>query len=47
MTENATILDHIGNTPLLKLSHVSDVPGVDPSNAVILVKGPGGYRLVP
>ncbi len=24
-----TILDHIGNTPLLKLNHVTDVPGVD------------------
>jgi cysteine synthase A len=29
MTEKATILDCIGNTPLLKLNHVSDVLGVD------------------
>ncbi len=29
MTDNVTILDHIGNTPLLKLGHVSDVLGVD------------------
>jgi len=29
MTEKVTILDHIGNTPLLKLSHVSDAIGVD------------------
>ena len=29
MTEKATILDHIGNTPLLKLNHVTDSLGVD------------------
>ena len=29
MTEQVTILDHIGNTPLLKLGHVSDALGVD------------------
>ncbi len=29
MAEKVTILDHIGNTPLLKLSHVSDTLGVD------------------
>ena len=29
MTGNATILDHIGNTPLLKLNHVSDAAGVE------------------
>ena len=29
MTENSTILDHIGNTPLLKLNHVTDSLGVD------------------
>ena len=29
MTEKVTILDHIGNTPLLKLNHVTDSLGVD------------------
>lgn len=29
MTENKSILDHIGNTPLLKLNHVTDSLGVD------------------
>jgi cysteine synthase A len=29
MTKKATILDHIGNTPLLKLNHVTDNLGVD------------------
>ena len=29
MTENVTILNHIGNTPLLKLSHVTDSLGAD------------------
>ena len=29
MTKRATILDHIGNTPLLKLNHVTDNLGVD------------------
>ena len=29
MTEKVTILNHIGNTPLLKLSHVTDSLGVD------------------
>ena len=29
MTKRATILDHIGNTPLLKLNHVTDSQGVD------------------
>ena len=29
MTENATILDHIGNTPLLRLGRISDSLGVD------------------
>jgi cysteine synthase A len=29
MTDNVTILDHIGNTPLLKLNHVTDSLGVD------------------
>ena len=29
MTEDVTILDHIGNTPLLKLNHVADQLGVD------------------
>ena len=29
MTGMATILDHIGNTPLLRLRHVSDALGVD------------------
>ena len=29
MTENATVLSHIGNTPLLKLNHVTDSLGVD------------------
>ncbi len=28
MTENVTILDHIGNPPLLKPGHVSDALGV-------------------
>ena len=29
MTAAATILDHIGNTPLLKLKHVTNSLGVD------------------
>ena len=29
MTESATILDHIGTTPLLKLNHVTDSLGMD------------------
>ena len=29
MTEKATILNHIGNTPLLRLNHVTDSLGVD------------------
>ncbi len=29
MPQNPTILDHIGNTPLLKLNHVTDSLGVD------------------
>ena len=29
MTRNATILNHIGNTPLLKLNQVTDGLGVD------------------
>ena len=29
MTEEATILDHIGNTPLLKLGRISEALGVD------------------
>lgn len=29
MTDKATILDHIGNTPLLRLRHVSDAIGAD------------------
>ena len=29
MTENISILDHIGNTPLLKLNHVTDSLGID------------------
>jgi cysteine synthase len=29
VTKRATILDHIGNTPLLKLNHVTDSLGVD------------------
>jgi cysteine synthase len=29
MTEKVTVLDHIGNTPLLKLNHVTDSLGVD------------------
>ena len=29
MATNRTILDHIGHTPLLKLNHVTDSPGVD------------------
>ena len=29
MTTNATILNHIGNTPLLKLNHVTKGLGVD------------------
>ena len=29
MTEGATILDHIGDTPLLKLNHVTDSLGVE------------------
>ena len=29
MTEKVTILDHIGNTPLLRLNHVTDSLGVD------------------
>ena len=29
MTDRATILDHIGHTPLLKLNHVTDSLGVD------------------
>ncbi|MFB3088705.1 MAG: pyridoxal-phosphate dependent enzyme, partial [Acidiferrobacterales bacterium] len=29
MTEKVTILNNIGNTPLLKLNHVTDSLGVD------------------
>ena len=29
MTEKVSILDHIGNTPLLRLNHVTDLLGVD------------------
>ncbi len=44
MTEKATILNHIGNTPLLKLNHVTDSLDVD-----IFVKceftNPGDYAI--